>query len=113
MNTAGERIRRVVIIAVQAEAVADFPLQAAADRGREQVALAALAAADRGCSVLLLERNAKVGRKLYITGKGRCNVANDLTEALAEVFPAVRRGRSRQSNKEVPLDASEDHFEMQ
>ena len=26
---------------------------------------------------------------------------------------AVRRGRSRQSNKEVPLDASEDHFEMQ
>ena len=25
---------------------------------------------------------------------------------------AVRRGRSRQSNKEVPLDASEDHFEI-
>ena len=34
--------------------------------------MAALAAADRGRSVLLLERNAKVGRKLYITGKGRC-----------------------------------------
>lgn len=34
INAAGERIRRVVIIAVQAEAVADFPLQAAADRGR-------------------------------------------------------------------------------
>lgn len=25
----------------------------------------------------LLERNPKLGRKLYITGKGRCNVTND------------------------------------
>lgn len=39
--------------------------------------MAALTAADCGCSVLLLERNQKVGRKLYITGKGRCNVTND------------------------------------
>lgn len=33
--------------------------------------MAALAAADQGAQVCLLERNPKVGRKLYITGKGR------------------------------------------
>ncbi len=38
--------------------------------------MAALAAADRGAGVTLLERNAKLGRKLYITGKGRCNLTN-------------------------------------
>lgn len=51
--------------------------------------MAALTAADCGCSVLLLERNAKVGRKLYITGKGRCNVANDCT--VSEVLQHVPR----------------------
>lgn len=39
--------------------------------------MAALAAAQAGAGVLLLERNPKLGRKLYITGKGRCNVTND------------------------------------
>lgn len=38
--------------------------------------MAALSAASRGVSVLLMERNPKIGRKLYITGKGRCNVTN-------------------------------------
>lgn len=38
--------------------------------------MAAVAAAECGCSVLLLERNEKLGKKLYITGKGRCNVTN-------------------------------------
>lgn len=33
----------------------------------------------KGASVTLLERNPKLGRKLYITGKGRCNVTNDCT----------------------------------
>ena len=41
--------------------------------------MAALAAAQAGASVTLLERNPKLGRKLYITGKGRCNVTNDCT----------------------------------
>lgn len=47
--------------------------------------MAALSAAAKGVSVTLLERNPKLGRKLYITGKGRCNVTNDCTaeEALA------------------------------
>ena len=38
--------------------------------------MAALTAAHGGTSVALLERNPKLGRKLYITGKGRCNVTN-------------------------------------
>lgn len=39
--------------------------------------MAAIAAASGGAAVTLLERNQKVGRKLYITGKGRCNVTNE------------------------------------
>ena len=38
--------------------------------------MAAICAARQGASVTLVERNQKVGRKLYITGKGRCNVTN-------------------------------------
>ena len=38
--------------------------------------MAAIAAARQGAAVTLIERNQKVGRKLYITGKGRCNVTN-------------------------------------
>lgn len=41
--------------------------------------MAAITAASHGAAVTLLERNEKVGRKLYITGKGRCNVTNDCT----------------------------------
>ena len=39
--------------------------------------MAALFAARQGASVLLLDKNAKLGRKLRITGKGRCNLTND------------------------------------
>lgn len=38
---------------------------------------AAITAAELGQRVLLLERNDRLGRKLLITGKGRCNVTND------------------------------------
>lgn len=41
--------------------------------------MAALAAAQSGARVTLLEKNEKAGKKLYITGKGRCNVTNDTT----------------------------------
>lgn len=49
--------------------------------------MAAGTAARRGKSVLLLEKNEKLGKKLYITGKGRCNVTNscDCEEFLANV----------------------------
>lgn len=44
--------------------------------------MAAYAAAQNGHRVTLLERNEKLGKKIYITGKGRCNVTNagDTTE---------------------------------
>lgn len=38
---------------------------------------AAITAANRGEKVLLLERNDRLGKKLLITGKGRCNVTNN------------------------------------
>ena len=38
--------------------------------------MAALQAAWAGASVVLLEKNEKLGKKIYITGKGRCNVTN-------------------------------------
>ena len=49
--------------------------------------MAAYTAASAGASVTLLERNEKLGKKVYITGKGRCNVTNDCTrdEFLAQV----------------------------
>ena len=55
------------------------------DRERNQVVvvgggaagmIAAAAAADIGRRVIILEKNEKLGKKLYITGKGRCNVTN-------------------------------------
>lgn len=39
--------------------------------------IAAGTAASLGADVLLFETNPKVGRKIYITGKGRCNVTNN------------------------------------
>ena len=39
--------------------------------------MAAIAAAENGASVVLIERNDRLGKKLRITGKGRCNVTND------------------------------------
>ncbi len=40
--------------------------------------LAAYSASLMGKSVVLLEKNEKLGKKIYITGKGRCNLCNDL-----------------------------------
>ena len=39
--------------------------------------MAAITAAEAGNRVLLLEKNDRLGKKLLITGKGRCNVTND------------------------------------
>lgn len=39
--------------------------------------MAAIAAADAGHEVLVLEKNDRPGKKIYITGKGRCNITND------------------------------------
>ncbi len=54
--------------------------------------MAAIEAARRGNAVTLLERNEKLGKKLYITGKGRCNLTNasDREQLIANT---VRNGK--------------------
>ena len=50
--------------------------------------IAAIAAAKEGCAVSLYEKNEKLGKKIFITGKGRCNVTNagDMDELFAAVI---------------------------
>ena len=50
--------------------------------------LAAYFAADAGNKVTLLEKNEKLGKKIYITGKGRCNITNACD--MEGLFEAVR-----------------------
>ena len=38
--------------------------------------MAAIFAARNGQNVTLLEKNEKLGKKIFITGKGRCNITN-------------------------------------
>lgn len=53
--------------------------------------IAAYAAAKNGNRVILLEKNEKLGKKIYITGKGRCNLSNDLSPD--EFLENVVRGK--------------------
>lgn len=55
--------------------------------------LAACTAASNGHSVTLIERNKRIGRKLMITGKGRCNVTNYCTDVqeLIQMIPVNGR----------------------
>lgn len=50
--------------------------------------MAAVAAADSGARVSIYEKNEKLGKKLFITGKGRCNVTNagDMENLFANVM---------------------------
>lgn len=52
--------------------------------------IAAITAARQGAAVSLVERNERLGRKLYITGKGRCNVTNDCSPE--QVLSQIPRG---------------------
>lgn len=51
--------------------------------------MAAIQAAKQGRRVLLIEKNEKLGKKIYITGKGRCNLTNACE--IEELFPWVMR----------------------
>ena len=54
--------------------------------------MAAVTAADCGKKVLLFEKNPRVGKKILITGKGRCNVTNNCTrEEFFENIPTNPR----------------------
>ena len=53
---------------------------------------AAISAAENGADVILFEKNDRLGKKLRITGKGRCNVTNDCsTEEFLQNVPSNPR----------------------
>lgn len=54
--------------------------------------MAAIMASQGGHDVTLLEKNEKLGKKLFITGKGRCNICNDCEDH--EFFEQVMRNPS-------------------
>ena len=50
--------------------------------------MAAIASAEHGATVLLIDKGTKLGRKLAISGGGRCNVTNRLPiEQSSSIFP--------------------------
>lgn len=53
--------------------------------------MAAYAAAENGHHVVLFEKNEKLGKKIYITGKGRCNFTNDVSAE--EFLQNIVRGK--------------------
>ena len=57
--------------------------------------MAAVTAADCGKSVIIFEKNQRVGKKLLITGKGRCNVTNNCTrEEFFENIPTAEPNKT-------------------
>ena len=75
--------------------------------------MAAGTAAETGASVALIEKNQRNGKKLLITGKGRCNVTNDCTrDVFFSNIPVNSRflfsAFSRFSNRDV-MDFFESH----
>jgi len=70
--------------------------------------LAAGTAAANGAQVTLLEKNEKLGKKLYITGKGRCNLTNN-TDVQGLLSQTISNPRFLQSafNALTPQDLME------
>lgn len=68
--------------------------------------IAAAKAAERGLSVVVLERNQRPARKLMITGKGRCNVTNACTliNELMEQIPGNPRFLYGAFSRFMPYD---------
>jgi len=52
--------------------------------------MAAISAAESGANVIIFEKNEKPGKKIYITGKGRCNVTNACD--ISEYFDKIPHG---------------------
>lgn len=59
LNLSGEKMSKVIVVG-----------------GGPSGIIAAIAAAEMGHAVEIYEKNEKLGKKLYITGKGRCNITN-------------------------------------
>ena len=68
--------------------------------------MCAALAANRGLSVALIEPNRELGRKLRITGKGRCNVTNDCSpREFIEAVPGGGRFLQSAIHRFSPQDA--------
>ena len=73
--------------------------------------MAAASAAKLGARTVLLEKNAKLGRKLMITGKGRCNVCNQCdSQSFIESVPGNGRFLYSAIHRFSPRDTME-YFE--
>lgn len=70
---------------------------------------AAGVAGENGVDTVLLERNEKVGRKLMITGKGRCNLSNNLKDVASLISNVPTNGRFLYAafSKYMPSDVTE------
>lgn len=67
--------------------------------------MAAIFAARHGDAVTVFEKNAKIGRKLYITGKGRCNLTNNCdSKTVIENTPTNGRFLYSALNRFSPAD---------
>ena len=53
--------------------------------------MAAYQASENGHKVILVDKNEKLGKKIYITGKGRCNLTN--AGELEEIFNNIMTNR--------------------
>ena len=63
--------------------------------------MAAVTAAQNGAEVLLLEKNDRLGKKLLITGKGRCNVTN--TAVLQDFVKNIPGGFCEEYSGQRPI----------
>ena len=74
--------------------------------------MAAVSAKENGADVLLIERNERPGRKIMITGKGRCNVTNNCTLVNDLIANVPTNGRFLYSafTRFMPIDTM-DFFE--
>ena len=59
--------------------------------------MAAISSAETGAETVIVERNEFAGKKLRITGKGRCNVTTDCTAR--EFFEAVNHNPKMSHNR--------------
>lgn len=71
--------------------------------------MAAVSACENGADTLLIERNERVGRKIMITGKGRCNVTNNCTLVNDLIANVPTNGRFLYSafTRFMPIDTME------
>lgn len=66
--------------------------------------MAAVSSAQNGAKVVLIEKNEKLGKKIYITGKGRCNLTN--AAELNEFFDNIFTGKEFSYSSMYGFDSS-------